>query len=59
MLGQVVQKPVQAGFGIDLVRGHLTLQLRDTNGNADKPVVIKYSVPYIADFVFGQIKLAW
>jgi len=55
MLGQVVQKPVQAGFRIDFVRGHHTPQLRDTrDGNANEPVVIKYSVPYTADFVFGH-----
>ena len=28
------------------------------NGNSKEPVVIKFSVPYTADFGFGQIKLA-
>jgi len=30
-------------------------ELRDKeNGNANEPVVIKYSVPYTSDFVFGH-----
>jgi hypothetical protein len=58
MLGQVVQKPAPNLVG-DIygerppyasVKGH-------ENGNANEPVAIKYSVPYRADFGFGQIKL--
>jgi hypothetical protein len=55
----VIRKPALAGIGRDSVRGLRTRQAGDkieSDGN-EEAVMIKYAVPYTADFVFWQVKL--